>query len=532
MKLFYNGKIHSPRYPAATAMVIDHGCFILFGSDNDLQNASLNYEKEIDLAGKTVWPGLIDAHVHIGHLADGMTMVDCETETMQACLARVEKTANKLPDGAWLKGHGWNQNVWDTGYGNSQQLDRVTEGHPAYLTAKSLHAAWANTRALALAGIDSQTSDPPSGVIQRDSNGQPTGILFEAGAMQLVESIIPKPSHAEKVLKLKALLPELWQSGLIGVHDFDGLDWWKALQACAQDGELLFRVCKNVPFEGLDTFIQAGLRTNYGDDFLHIGQVKLFADGALGPQTAAMKKPYEGSKEGGTLLLTKDEIVEIGQHAVNHGLGLTIHAIGDLANHIVLNALEELRIYEEGNNLPHFQHRIEHVQILDSADIKRFSELGVVASVQPVHAPSDMVMADRNLGKRSQYAYAYQSLIKSGAQFVLGSDAPVEPINPFRGIHAAVTRQNIEGEPQPDGWHPDQKLSLAQALTGFTSRPAEITQRSHKFGQILPGLKADFLILDQNPFNISVSDLYQVKPLATFIQGKPVYHSELIGQDL
>jgi len=254
--------------------------------------------------------------------------------------------------------------------------------------------------------------------------------------------------------------------------------------------------------------------------------VKLFSDGALGPQTAAMKQPYAGSRKVGALLLQEEDILETGKRAVSHGLGLTIHAIGDLANHIVLNAFKKLRSYEEEQGLPHLKHRIEHVQILDPADLPRLDELNIIASVQPIHAPSDMQMADRYLGKRSEYAYAYQSLIKSGAPFALGSDAPVEPINPFLGIHAAVTRQNLAGEPGPEGWHPGERLSLSQALEGFSHRPAEITSRGHQFGQIKAGLQADFILLEQNPFELAPSSLHQIRPLATFIQGKPVYQSE------
>lgn len=349
--------------------------------------------------------------------------------------------------------------------------------------------------------------------------------------MRLIEAIIPRPSHKESALKLQALLPELWRLGLIGVHDFDSMDCWQALQNFNQDGKLHFRVCKNVAFENLEAFIKAGLRTGYGDDFLHIGQVKLFADGALGPQTAAMKQPYTGCQEVGSLLLKEAEIVEIGKHAVSHGLGLAIHAIGDLANHIVLNALTKIRAFEAEHRLPHFNHRIEHVQILDPVDLNRLAELDIVASVQPVHAPSDMTMADQYLGERSKYAYAYQSLIESGASYVLGSDAPVEPINPFQGIHAAVTRQNLTGEPRPKGWHPEQRLTLAQALQGFTSLPAAIARRKATFGRILPGYKADFIILDQNPFNLPPGELHRIKPLATFIQGAPVFRSESLDLD-
>ena len=532
MKLFFNGQIYAPHRSDATAMIIDHGCFVLMGSDDELLNGPWPIEQQIDLKGKTVWPGLIDAHVHLMHLAESMAMVDCETKTIKTCLNRIQQAARHTMPGAWVRGHGWNQNEWEAGYGSAQELDRVTAGHPAYLTAKSLHAAWANSEALALAGIDPQTPDPPGGIIQRDHAGHPTGILLEAGAMRLVESVIPAPTHAEQVSQIKALLPELWRLGLTGVHDFDGINCWQALQACAQDEALPFRVCKNIPFDSLEAFIAAGLRTHYGSDHLHIGHVKLFADGALGPQTAAMKAPYQGSSNLGTLLLTEDQILEIGKYAADHGLGLAIHAIGDQANHIVLNAFAKLRAYEEMRGLPQLHHRIEHVQIIEPSDLCRLAKLNITASVQPVHAPSDRIMADRYLGDRSKNAYAYQAMVKSGASFVLGSDAPVEPVNPFQGIHAAVTRQNLKGQPAPDGWHPEQRLSLAQALEGFSIRPAVLTQRGDHFGEIKPGLKADFIILEQNPFEIPPADLFRIKPLVVLIEGMPVYLAEALDGDI
>jgi len=532
MIIFHNANIFSTRNPGATAFALDRGFFFALGSDSEVLD-SFNHPKAIiNLQGKTVLPGLTDAHVHLQHLAESMGMVDCETDSLQECLARIKAEAEQLPEGAWVRGHGWNQNRWESGFGHREQLDAICGNHPAYLTAKSLHAAWANSKALAAAGINAQTPDPPSGMIQRDSKGHPTGILFEASAMEMVESAIPKPSIIALTHKIRNLIPELWKCGLIGVHDFDGLDCWQALQILHQEGSLNLRVRKNIPFDHLDAFILAGLRTDYGDDWLHLGNVKLFSDGALGPQTAAMLKPYEGSQSVGTLLLTEDEIVEIGMRAVNNGLALSIHAIGDLANHVVLNAYERLRIYEQRQSLPHFHHRIEHVQIINPTDLPRLAELDIIASIQPVHAPSDMIIADKYLGTRSKNAYAYRSLLDTGAACVFGSDAPVEPVNPFHGIHAAVTRRRLDGSPGPEGWHPEQRLSLEKALIGFSQTPAEIANRGSRLGRIAKGYRADFLILEEDPFSINPQDLGRIQPLATYINGECVYISPNMNIEL
>ena len=525
MKIFFNANIFSPEHPGASALVLDQGLFIALGKDEEILAGFPSADQVINLRGKTLWPGLTDAHLHLLKLAETMTMVDCETKTLDQCLERVREAANSLPPDAWVRGHGWNQNLWQEGFGTAEMLDQVTGGRPAFLTAKSLHAAWANSKALALAGIKDHTSDPPGGIIQRDAAGRATGILFEADGMAMVESVIKPPTLSENCQKLRLLIPTLWKMGLVGVHDFDGFDCWQALQVIQQEADLPFRVRKHIPYSHMNEFIAAGLRTDYGSNFLHLGGVKLFSDGALGPQTAAMHQPYEGTSETGKLFLTSDEIFEIGELAVKNGLALAIHAIGDRANHIVLNAYEKLRKYEYAHHLPHYQHRIEHVQIIDPQDIPRLAQLDVIASVQPVHAPSDMKMADRNLGVRARYAYAYRDLLNSRATVIFGSDAPVEPVNPFIGIHAAVTRQQLDGSPGPEGWQPQQRLSLSEALIGFSQTSAETTGRGNKIGKIAEGACADFIILNKNPFMLPKCELAYIQPTATFINGQCVFQS-------
>ncbi len=522
MKILHHANIYAPDHQGATAIVLEGGNIIALGTDREILD-SFNANDVVDLQGKTLWPGLTDAHVHLQYLAESLSKVDCETATQAECLARVEAAAKKLPPDNWVLGHGWNQNLWPEGFGTAGQLDAISGGRPVYLTAKSLHAAWANSKALALAGIDAGTPDPPGGTIQRDMQGNPTGILLEGEATALVESMIPKPTPEELKIKLKSLLPHLWACGLTGVHDFDGFDCWQALQALEQENELKLRVRKNVPFNHLDDFIREGRHTDDGSAWLSIGNVKLFSDGALGPQTAAMLSPYEGTDNTGALLLTEDEIVEIGKHAGGHGLALAIHAIGDRANRMVLDAYEKLRGFEKAQGLPHFKHRIEHVQIISQNDLPRLAELDIIASVQPVHAPSDMLMADRYLGERAKLAYAYRSIKDSGAELAFGSDAPVEPVNPFHGIHAAVTRRRLDGEPGPEGWQPQERLSLTEALDGFSAAAARIANQTSRLGCIAPGMTADLILLDEDPFNLDPHQIGSIEPLATMVNGEWVY---------
>ena len=244
MKILHNAQIYAPGYPEATALVIDRGRIIAIGSEEDILSGFSQAETILDLQGLTIWPGLTDAHVHLRYLAENQAMVDCETATLAECLSRVGAAASKLPEDAWVRGHGWNQNVWPEGFGTAAMLDAVCGDRPAFLTAKSLHAAWANSRALAMAGIDASTPDPPGGTIQRDPEGNPTGILLEGEATKLIESVIPQPSVDSLAASFKTLFQELWQMGLVGVHDFDGYDCWLALQKLHQNGELQFRVRK------------------------------------------------------------------------------------------------------------------------------------------------------------------------------------------------------------------------------------------------------------------------------------------------
>ena len=532
MLIVYNAKIYAPELLSETAFIVCHGRIFALGSDEEILSRFSQFAACIDLQGRTIWPGLIDAHIHLKHLAETQSVIDCETDTIEECLKRIRQAVKNLPEGAWVRGHGWNQNLWDGGYGTSQLLDTVSGDHPVFLSAKSLHAAWVNSRALALAGIDKQTPDPPDGSIQRNGKGEPTGILFENSATQLVQKLIPQPGIPELSIELTDLFPKLWSVGLVGAHDFDDINCWKALQNLHQQGLLKFRVRKNIPYDHLDTFIQAGICSNYGEDKLHAGFVKLFADGALGPQTAAMFTPYAGTTSSGILLLTEKEIYDIGTHAVSHGIGLCVHAIGDLAVHSVINAYEKLRHYERDHNLPHFRHRIEHVQTIVPSDIPRLAKLDIVASVQPVHIPSDMETADRLLGERSRYTFMLNSLRQSGARLIFGSDAPVEPCNPFYGIHAAVTRQRLNGTPADNGWHAEQRLTLMETLQGFTSTPHESLGHDFTCGRIKPGYNADFIVLPSDPFLMDSFQLGSILPEATFIGGECVYQSSDSELDL
>jgi len=539
MKLLYNANIYTldETQPKASAMLIVDGRIIAVGEKNPLESLAHGKLEMQDMKGKTILPGLTDAHIHIQHYALFLGKVDCETTTKDECLRRVAERAKNSRPGEWVLGHGWNHNEWmnpspDFGKGQGEgnwptagELDLISPNNPVYLTAKSLHAAWANTSAMNLAHVSTDTPDPKDGKIQRDENKRITGILLET-AMQLVEASIPKPTVHEIETAIQKAQPVLWKMGLTGIHDFDRRDSFMALQHLHSQGKLKLRVNKNIPLESLDHAFELGLRTGFGDQWLWIGSVKAFMDGALGPQTAAMYQPYLNQPENrGILNMDGEELFEHCRKAADVGLSMTVHAIGDRANHEVLNAYQQLRGYEKEKGLPHLRHRIEHVQVLHPDDAPRLAQLNVIASMQPIHAPSDMFAADRFWGDRSALAYAWRAQLNFGAPLAFGSDAPVESPNPFLGLHAAVTRRRADGAPSAEGWYPQQKLSLAEALSAYTVGAAYAANAEHRLGKLVENYLADLIVLDQDIFSIHPNELLEMTARATMINGEWVLES-------
>lgn len=548
MKLLTNAHIYTldRNKPIAKEILIDHGVILDVGKNGRLlkkYNQCCNQEEHIDLGGSVIIPGLIDAHIHLKNYARSLQIVDCETGTLAECLDRLAEMAKTVSPGEWILGHGWNQNLWQSSYGTLADLDRVVPDNPVYLTAKSLHAAWANSLAFKLSNINHKTSDPSGGRIMRDSSGLPSGILLES-AMSLVASRVPETSlETIKEQIYKAQL-QLWKMGVTGAHDFDQSDCFQALQILDRENRLRLRVVKSIPHNDLEHAISLGLRSGFGNDYLRIGSLKLFADGALGPRTAAMLSPYEEEPDNlGVLMLDEEEIFEIGCLAVSNGISLAVHAIGDRANHEVLNAFAHLREYEKNNNIfdvtqfgtadknkyeqKHsnpLRHRIEHVQVIHPDDIPRLSRLNIIASMQPVHATSDMNMVEKYWGARAEYSYAWESIRTSKSKLAFGSDAPVEFPNPFWGIHAAATRQRrMKSE---ESWFENQTISVEEAVRGYTTYAAFAGGNESKVGRLSPGMLADLVVLDRDILNCLPSEIWQVEPLATMIGGDWVYQKE------
>ncbi len=501
------------------SLAIQGGHIVALGDREHLRQTTTSNFTCIDLGGRVILPGLTDAHIHFEKFSLNHKQVDCNTNSIDECLERIKSRAEMLGPGEWIRGHGWDQNLWGR-YGTKEELDRVTASNPAYFTAKSLHAAWANTAAINQAGLSASSTDPPKGKFQRREDGSLTGIFFEF-AMLLISAIIPRPSPSEISQAMRRGQDELLRLGITSIHDFDGSRCLQALQMLREDSQQHLRVVKSIHFDDFESYIEAGLRTGFGDEWIRIGAVKLFSDGALGPRTAAMLNPYEvDTNNSGALLLTVEEIAEIGRRASMHGLALAIHAIGDRANREVLDAFEEMRAFEAKMHIKPLAHRIEHLQLLSQEDTHRPADLGIVVSMQPIHATSDMRMADRYWGDRVQQSYGWRSQIDAGSKLIFGSDAPVESANPFLGIHAAVTRKPLGNGADAAPWVPEQRISLQEAFNAYSVWPAQSVGLGSKLGRLLPGHLADLIVLDEDPFLQDHSELPAIKPSGVMVDGK------------
>jgi predicted amidohydrolase YtcJ len=452
---------------------------------------------------------------------------------LETCLSRVEARARATPSGQWITGHGWNQNAWGGAFPTAADLDRVAPTHPVCLTAKSGHAAWANSLAMKMAGLTAGAGSPERGEIVRDRHGQPTGIFLE-NAMDLIEHSIPTRTAAELAAAMLPAVEAAWRVGLTGIHDFDGRRCFTALQMLKEREQLGLRVVKMLRVKYLDEAIAVGLRSGFGDDWLRIGNVKVFMDGALGPRTARMIEPFEGEPDNyGISVVDKEELYEYASRAAAQGLAMTVHAIGDRANHDLLDVYATLRAEEEARDRngapatrPALRHRCEHVQLLHPDDFGRLGQLNLVASMQPIHATSDMRMADQYWGvRRCAGAYALRTQLEAGATLAFGSDAPVENFNPFWGIHAAVTRRRADGAPGPEGWYPAQRLTVDEALRGFTLGPAYAGYMEDRIGSLTSGKLADLIVIDRDVTTCEPMDIRDTQVLGTMLGGEWKYRA-------
>ena len=531
--LITNGRMLTlnPGQPTAESVAVMNGRIVAVGANDELAGLRGQARRVLDLGGATLIPGLIDAHTHFVMGSEALGRVRLAGVTTMAEMQRLvaEKVGVAAP-GAWVTGRGWDDTKRTdiVALPAAADLDAVAPDNPVYLARADGHVGWANSVALRLAGIDATTPDPYGGRIVRDERGEPTGILQET-AKKLVERLLPAPDHASRAAALRRGLAEAACYGITGIHDNASADDIALYQEFRERGELTLRVSTLVrgwevdqPF--LDPMIAIGARTGFGDDWLRLGALKLSLDGTLGSRTAAMLAPYaDDPGNTGVFRISQEELDPIVERAHRHHIQVALHAIGDAACRMALDSIERATA---AYHWPDHRHRIEHEQVVAPEDMPRFAALGVIASLQPCHAVTDLLWVESRVGReRMPGAYAWQSFVQLGTHICLGTDWPVETLDPRVGLYEAVTRKSLDGTP-PGGRQPEESLTIEQALRGYTLGAAFAEHGERKKGSIEAGKHADFAILAQDPTAIDPADLLKLEVLGTIVEGRSVFAAD------
>ena len=516
--LFLHPRIHTlaSEEPIDGGIVAIDGRIAFIGKKDEARAFAGEGAREVELEGAAVLPAFHDAHIHSGMLAlDRMGPDLRPAATYAEALAILADFNTQNPGDSWVLGGSWNANPWSDGYPHKSDLDRIFGARPVLLSTIDGHAAWANSAALEAGGIDHQTPDPDGGRIVR-IDGDATGILLESAA-GLVDDVAYPSVQSMIATLLEGTQDELLSMGIAHITDIDGEDVREGYLALQDQGRLRLRVNKAVRVSELDIAIAAGRTDADGDDWVTTGAVKFFSDGALGPHTAHFHEDFEGEEGNSGIAVTDAATLRAGMaRATDAGLAVMVHAIGDKANTIVLDAFETIAEEAHAKGL---RGRIEHAQHLKPADIERFARLGVIASMQPTHCTSDYPLSVQLLGKRNTLHYPWRTLLDSGAALAFGSDAPVEPAEPFFAIHAAVTRRRRDGEPD-GGREPEERISVREALFAHTLGPAYAASLEDRTGSLEVGKFADFIAVDQDPFETDPQWLWQTKVLTTVVGGE------------
>jgi len=517
--------------PVAEALAVRAGLIAFVGSNRGALALAGPKTERLDLAGKTVITGMVDAHAHLLNLGQALRTVDLVgTRSYDEVIARVVERAKSARPGEWIRGRGWDQNDWaDTRFPTHAALSRAVPNNPVYLTRVDGHAALVNARALELAQVSAATADPSGGRLIRDSAGNPTGVLVD-NAQAVVGRVIPAASTAELRDQTLVAIAEANRWGLTGIHDAGvGPEGIAVYEALAKEGRYNLRnyVMIRASDSVLDAFMKPGPRNALYGGRLWFRSIKITADGALGSRGAALLEPYSDDAGNTGLLTTPPErIKSVAVRALKAGFQVNVHAIGDRANRIVLDQFEAAL-----REVPTADHRfrIEHAQILSYRDIARFAELDVIPSMQGSHQTSDMYWAPNRLGvARLGGAYAWRSLLNTGVIIPNGSDFPVEAVNPLISFHSFITRQDAENYPA-GGWMPEQRTTRQEALLSITLWPAYASFMEKESGTLTAGKFADFVVLDRDIMTVAPEEILRTRVLLTVLGGHTVYKYEAPG---
>ena len=507
-----------------SGLVFDEGKVLVVGDATALQGQYPSAQV-IDGQGKTLLPGLIDAHGHVLDMGfEGVQIQLFGTTSLHEAQSKILSFAKTHPDSPWLLGGGWNQVQWTLGrFPTAQELDAEVSDRPVVLDRVDGHAKWLNTKALQAAGITKDTPDPVGGRIEHGDDGSPSGVLVDK-AMDLIDKVTPPPTDSERRAALRAALSHMNSVGLTSAGDAGVPATTIALYRELADQSLLtVRIYAMIGDVGEDfaSLSHDGPLIAYGNDRLTVRSVKLFADGALGSRGAALLAPYSDKPDQrGLLFMSNAEMQRKMETALRAGYQVNVHAIGDAANRQVLDSFEGAYKNVGGRQL---RNRIEHAQVVALSDIPRFKQLDLIASMQPTHATSDMNMAESRIGPdRLKGAYAWRTFLDQGTRIAGGSDFPVEEDNPFFGLYSAITRRDHHGKPQ-GGWHPEQAMTRLEAFRAFTLDAAYAQHQEHTIGSLEPGKWADFILVDGDLFKEPSSQIWKTKVLQTWLAGTRVY---------
>jgi hypothetical protein len=517
-------------HPIVDALAVRGGRVAFVGDTRGALALKGAATKVVDLGGRTVIPGMVDAHGHVSGLGSALAIVDLTgSASYEEVIARVVAKAQTTPPGQWITGRGWDQNRWgDTRFPTHERISAAVPNNPVYLERIDGHAGLANRKAMDAAGLSAATKDPEGGHVERLADGTPAGVFVD-NAQGLVGRVVPSPSRDEVKRQVRAAIAEAQRWGLTGAHDAGAgqqvLDIYEEL---GKAGQLDFRMYAMISggrdeAQLLDRWFARGPQSGLYGGTLWVRSIKLYADGALGSRGAALLDPYsDDAKNSGLLVSPPAFILDVATRALKSGFQVNTHAIGDRGNRIVLDAYEAAL---RANPVADHRFRVEHAQILNFADVPRFARLGVIPSMQASHQASDMYWAGRRLGvERLPGAYAWRSLIDAGVVIPNGSDFPVEQVNPLISFHAAVSRQDADNWPA-GGWYPEQRMTREEALRSMTLWPAYAGFQERELGSLTAGKYADFVVLDQDIMRVPADLILRTRVLSTWVGGKAVYEA-------
>jgi len=528
---YTHGHIYTndPALPWAEAMAVSEGKISCIGKmDHVLLDCGGSQEgaETVNLRGRFVMPGFNDAHVHLGGAgADELAVPLTGVPSAQEMQKRVAAAVAQHKEGEWITGGGWDHTLWpEKRFPNRQQLDAVAPKNPVILTHISGHVAVANSLALKNAEIDKNTPNPPGGEIEHDALGEPTGMLKEYAAMSLVKVRIPDPTAEQRRKGIELVLQNVARNGVTSVQDFSEWADFQTFQQLKEEKKLTVRITEWLPFNSsLDDLQNMRAQGGTKDPWLKTGALKAFTDGAMGSRTAAMLEPYsDDPSTSGILTIDPGKFTAMAIQRDRAGFQLAFHAIGDRANRISLDVFEAV---VKANGPRDRRDRIEHAQVVAPLDFVRFAELHVIASMQPSHQTTDMRWAEDRIGReRIQGAYAWATMLKTGVKLAFGTDYNVEPISPFRGLYACVTRERPDGGPR-NGWEPHEKISLADCIRAYTYGSAYAEFEEGKKGELKAGEYADFIILSNDLTKVPPAQFTKTVVLRTVVDGRTVYQA-------